>query len=104
MSWVAGWSNTLKEPLTWRRMRETIRREAQVEVTRDFTLRTLQIRFGADAITDLPTVVNTIDNIKFLDTLLHLAVVCLDLDEFRAQVSSLPNPNMLSGSPIYSSR
>jgi hypothetical protein len=82
----------MKEPLSWRQMREWI----HLERTREYTLTTLRNRFGADAIAGLAAVVETIDNATFLTTLYWLAITCSVVDEFKAKLSSLPNPNMSS--------
>ena len=67
-----------------------------LEWNRGITLATLRQRFGADAIADLAAIVETIDNATFLTTLQCLAMTCSVVDEFRAKLSSLPNPNMSS--------
>ena len=64
-------------------------REGRIESSRQLTLDLLRIKFGLEAIKDVATAVNTIDDVTALITLHNLAASCSKLDEFKA---FLPTP------------
>ena len=87
------------ETLAWRLFREEIFRETRIEVHRESTLNILQARFGPDSTEGMSPILDTISDVKFLETLQLLSVRCADVDEFRAKLSWHDDPNMVSERP-----
>ena len=95
-------SHHMRESRLFREAREEGQQQGRILSTRDLTIDTLRIRFGAEAINDLPTIINTIEDLTFLRTVYHLAVSCAALDEFRSHLSSHQNPTTRAPQPITS--
>ena len=72
----------MKESRFAREMRE----EGEVEKARAYILIVLRLRFGETAVSDVAVVVNTIDDVTYLDSLHSLAVSCKGLDEFKTRL------------------
>ncbi len=71
------------------RLHREAKEEGELEKARAYILNILRLRFGETAVSDVAVVVNTIDDVTYLDSLHSLAVSCATLDEFKASLPAL---------------